>query len=201
MPVIIELEEKLLRERWGEAGLQSSRNRPSRERIKLGLRASLQTESLVTGVLYIDVEIASERAAAGLPSTGEALSRTAHRADPDPAIDEQPRQPRHQGHRDEPERAAHQTRHHRRAACTWRKSTTSITNLLRSVDRLVSSPEITNSLVALRPTLDQYRLLGEKLNGRVDPLADSVTNSLAEADRALVQIPRCRGKPADHARA
>ena len=37
-----------------------------------GLRASLQTESLVTGVLYIDLRHQSERAAAGLPSTQEA---------------------------------------------------------------------------------------------------------------------------------
>jgi paraquat-inducible protein B len=63
-----------------------------------------------------------------------------------------------------------------------------ITNLLGSIDRLITSPEITNDLVAVRTTLDQYRLLGEKLNTRVDPLADSLTNSLAEANRALAQI-------------
>ena len=37
-------------------------------------------------------------------------------------------------------------------------------------------------------TLDQYRLLGEKLNSRIDPLADGITNTLAEADRALAQV-------------
>jgi paraquat-inducible protein B len=63
-----------------------------------------------------------------------------------------------------------------------------ITNALHSIDRLVSSPEITNSLVAVRTTLDQYRLLGEKLNSRVDPLTDSITNSLAEANRTLAQL-------------
>jgi len=63
-----------------------------------------------------------------------------------------------------------------------------VTNLLASVNRLVADPDITNALAALRPTLDQYRELGAKVTGRVDPLADSVTNSLAEADRALAQI-------------
>ena len=63
-----------------------------------------------------------------------------------------------------------------------------ITNALRSVDRLVSSPEITNDLVAVRATLEPYRLLGEKLNRRVDPLVDSVTNSLEEARLALSRI-------------
>jgi hypothetical protein len=33
-------------------------------------------------------------------------------------------------------------------------------------------------------------LLGEKLNRRIDPLADSVTNSLGEADRVLAQVRR-----------
>jgi paraquat-inducible protein B len=63
-----------------------------------------------------------------------------------------------------------------------------ITNALGSIDRLVSSPEITNSLVAVRTTLEQYRLVAEKLNSRVDPLAESITNSLAEANRTLAQL-------------
>ena len=40
----------------------------------------------------------------------------------------------------------------------------------------------------MRTTLDQYRTLGEKLNGKLDPLAESVTNSLAEANRTLAQL-------------
>ena len=56
------------------------------------------------------------------------------------------------------------------------------------MDRLVSSPDLKNDLVAMHTTLDQYRLLGEKLNNRIDPLADDVTKTLAEADRALVQV-------------
>ena len=56
------------------------------------------------------------------------------------------------------------------------------------MNRLVTVPDITNALAALRPTLDQYRELGAKVTSRVDPLADSVTNTLAEANRALAQI-------------
>jgi paraquat-inducible protein B len=63
-----------------------------------------------------------------------------------------------------------------------------VTNLLASVNRLVADPDITNALASVRPTLDQYRELGSKLTGKIDPLADSVTNSLAEANRALAQI-------------
>jgi paraquat-inducible protein B len=63
-----------------------------------------------------------------------------------------------------------------------------VTNLLVSLDRLVGSPEITNSLVTARQALDEYRLLAAKLNARVDPLADGVTNSLAQVDRTLGQV-------------
>src|SRR5262249_1206855 len=54
MPVIIELEEKLINQRLGEP-MEIFSEHALAERIRRGLRASLQTESLVTGVLYIDV--------------------------------------------------------------------------------------------------------------------------------------------------
>jgi paraquat-inducible protein B len=63
-----------------------------------------------------------------------------------------------------------------------------VTNLLASVNRLVTDPDITNALAALRPTLDQYRELGAKVTSKIDPLSDSITNSLAQADRALAQL-------------
>src|SRR5204862_4578934 len=51
MPVIIELEEKLINERLGEP-MEIFSAGALDERIRFGLRASLQSESLVTGVLY-----------------------------------------------------------------------------------------------------------------------------------------------------
>jgi paraquat-inducible protein B len=63
-----------------------------------------------------------------------------------------------------------------------------ITNLLTSINRLVTAPDITNALASIKPTLDQYRELGAKLTSKVDPLADSITNSLTQADRALAQL-------------
>lgn len=40
----------------------------------------------------------------------------------------------------------------------------------------------------MHATLDQYRLVGEKLNNRIDPLAEDLEKTLAEADRTLVQV-------------
>jgi len=186
MPVIVELEEQLLQERLGEPA-EVFTERSLEERIKSGLRASLQTESLVTGILYIDVrpnpnappavfhqlqklypelpteptqiqKLFNNLASFDIKSIENNLNALLTKLDT--AVDSLHMGQINQG----------------------------ITNLLLSLDQLVSSPEITNGLVAVRTTLDQYRLLGEKLNTRIDPLADSVTNSLAEANRALVQF-------------
>jgi paraquat-inducible protein B len=186
MPVIIEIQEKLIRERLGDQ-IEIFTDRSLEARIKSGLRASLQAESLVTGVLYIEVrpnpfapppvfhqlekrypEIPTEPTQiqelfnnlASLDIKGIETNINALLVKLDSVLS-----------------------HLDMAAVS-----SGITNALGSIDRLVSSPEITNSLVAVRTTLDQYRLLGEKLNNRVDPLAESITNSLAEANRTLAQL-------------
>ena len=186
MPVVIELQEKLLRERLG-GDYEVFTDRALEQRIKQGLRASLQTESLVTGVLYIEVRPNPNAP----PPTYHQLEKRY------PEIPTEPTQI--------------QELFNNLASLDIKGIGTNlnallvkldfvlgrldmvainagITNALGSIDRLVSAPEITNSLVAARTALDQYRLLGEKLNGRVDPLAESITNSLAEANRTLVQL-------------
>ena len=187
MPVILALEENLLKERMGEPSEEVLTDRAAEVRIKAGLRASLQTESLVTGVLYVDVRINPNA--------------------PPPVF--------HQLRKVYPELPTEPTQIQQllnnlasfdlkgletnlNALITKLETTVGslhmaeinqgITNVLVSVDRLVSSPDITNGLAGVRPTLDQYRVLGEKLTSRVDPLADSITNSLAEATRALAQV-------------
>jgi len=52
----------------------------------------------------------------------------------------------------------------------------------------VDSPELTNALAAVPATLNQYRLLAEKIDRRLDPLADSATNTLAQASETLAEL-------------
>ena len=187
MPVIIELEEKLLRARLGDDNMEIFTERSLEQRIHSGLRASLQSESLVTGVLYIEVrpnpnapppvfhqlqqiyaelpteptqiqQLMSNLASLDIKSIEKNLNALLVKLDTTVG------------------------------SLHMAEINQSITNLLASVERLVTSPDITNGLAAVRPTLDQYRELGAKLTGKVDPLSDSITNSLAEANRALAQI-------------
>lgn len=58
------------------------------------------------------------------------------------------------------------------------------------MNRVVDSPDLTNSLANLRLTLEDTRALVRKLDGRVDPIADSVTNTLASAQQTLDQMRR-----------
>ena len=186
MPVIIELQEKLINERLGEP-LTIFTGTWLEERVKNGMRASLQAESLVTGVLYVEMhrnptapppafhqveqrypEIPSEPTQiqalldnlASLDIKGISMNINGLITRLDAVLESI-----HMG-----------------------DISSGVTNTLASLNQLIASPEITNSLVSVRSTLDQYRALGEKLSGRIDPLADSITNSLAEANRTLAQL-------------
>ena len=192
MPVILEIDDKLVRQRLGdEAGqlLYSSvtEARIRDARIKQGLRASLQTESLVTGVLYVDLRINPnapppefhqlENHYVEFPSEQTQIQELFNNL---ASLDLKSVQTNIDGLIVRLDTMVGQLK--------MNDINTGVTNLLVSVNQLVASPDITNSLAAIRPTLDQYKLLGEKINSRIEPLADSVTNTLAEANRALVQI-------------
>ena len=186
LPVIIELEDQLLRERLGDEGTHEFSQASMERDVRRGLRATLQTDSLLTGVLYIGLDVQPdapppvfhqlEKVYVEVPSkptqTQELMTNLA-------SLD------------------IKGIEKNLNALLVSLNTSVSdlqlgevraeVTNVLRSADRVLSAPEIKSDLVALRATLDQYRVLAQKLNSRVDPLADSVTNTLAEADRALTQ--------------
>ena len=186
MPVILELQEKLLKDRLGEP-TEVFTESALEQRIKFGLRASLQTESLVTGVLYVDVRPNPnapppvfhqlQKIYAELPTEPTQIQKLFNNL---ASLDIKSIETNLNNLLVRLET--------RVTELHMAEINQGITNLLLSVDRLVSSPEITNDLVAVRTTLDQYRLLGEKLNARVDPLMDSVTNALVEANQAMIQL-------------
>ena len=186
MPVILELDERLLRERIGDMTDVFSEG-AMQERIELGLRASLQTESLVTGLLYVDARLNPESPAPVFHQLKVIY----------PELPTEPTQIQ-ELFNNLASLDLKRLEYNLNTLLVKLDSTVGalrmgeinagITNVLNSVNRLVSDPALTNGLAAVGPTLDEYRLLGEKLNRRVDPLADSLTNSLAEADRALVQF-------------
>ncbi len=186
MPVIIQFEKKLLLARLGDA-TEVFTERAMEQRIKGGLRATLESESLVTGVLYIEIHMHPnapppvfhqlEKRYPEIPSIPTKLQQL---MDNLAALDMKSLQTNLNG--------LITRLDHTVGELKMVDINQAITNLLASVELLITAPDITNGLAGLRPTLDQYRDLGAKLTSKVDPLSDSITNSLVEANRTLAQI-------------
>jgi len=187
LPVICAIEEKLVRERLGEGSAEFFTSRAMEERIQAGFRASLQTESLVTGLLYIDTRFNPK---APLPVFHQ-LEKIYPEIPTEPtqiqqffenlaSFDIKTLQKNLNG--------LILRLDHTIGEFDASEINRGITNLLCSVNALVTSGDITNALAGIRPTLDQYRELAAKVTSKIDPLSDSITNTLVEAKRALGQM-------------
>ena len=187
LPVICAIEEKLVRERLGEGSAEFFTSRAMEERIQAGFRASLQTESLVTGLLYIDTRFNPK---APLPVFHQ-LEKIYPEIPTEPtqiqqlfenlaSLDIKSLQTNLNG--------LILRLDHTIGEFNASEINRDITNLLCSVNALVTSADITNALAGIRPTLDQYRELAVKVTSKIDPLSDSITNTLVEAKRALGQM-------------
>jgi len=65
-----------------------------------------------------------------------------------------------------------------------------MTNLLGAANRLLTTPDLTNAVVSLRTTLNRAETLLARIDGRVDPLVDNLTNTLFEAQKTLAEVRR-----------
>ena len=63
-----------------------------------------------------------------------------------------------------------------------------VTNLLAAANNFVANSNLTNSFAALRQTLDHADALLKRIDGLVDPLANSVTNTLYDAQNTLADV-------------
>jgi paraquat-inducible protein B len=186
MPVIIEIQEKLIRERLTGSTLFTGLGNINEE-VNHGLRATLETESLVTGVLYVSLEILKDAPLPVYHEQGNTYTEIPSRStDIQQLI-------RNLARLDIPglENKINSLVTHIDSVFAGLKLTEiteSATNTLASLSRVVSSPDLTNSFTSLRQALDEYHLLAQKLNGRIDPLAEGVTNTLGQAGNALSEI-------------
>jgi paraquat-inducible protein B len=186
MPVVIAIDKKLAQTKSDELlriGDQSNLNQVIRQ----GLRARLDSESLVTGVLYVALDIVPDAPPAifhqltaeyqeiptipgdlqqlmnglahlNLQGLSEKLGGVLTRID------------LMLGQLDVP------------------AINVGLTNLLGSANQVVTTPNLTNSFAALGKTLDQARILLARVDGRVDPLADSITNTLHQVQETLGDV-------------
>ena len=186
MPVLIAIDKKV-----AEAKSDVSLMIGDQDRLDLlmkhGFRARLDAESLVTGVLYIDLAIVSNAP----PPEFHQLT---------PEYQEIPTMPTevqqllsNLAHLDVgrlQENLNHVLTHADSSLAQLNVAdiNAGVTNLLGSANRLVTSEDLTNSLAALRQTLVNAGTLVRRIDGRVDPLADGVTNTLYDAQRTMAGL-------------
>jgi paraquat-inducible protein B len=187
LPVILEVDQKLLLRRLRDETMQIFTPEAVQRGLGNGLRATLQTQSLVTGVLFVGLDFEPHAP----PPVFHQLQKIYVEVPTEPTDVQQLMNNLASLDLKGIEKNLNALLININTSVSslhLAEIHDNITKVLSSVDRLVTSPDLKNDLIAIHATLDQYRLLGEKLNNRVDPLADDVTKTLAEADRALVQV-------------
>jgi paraquat-inducible protein B len=186
MPVLISLDKKLAQGKSDEL-LQIGSQAMLDHLIQRGFRGRLDAESLVTGILYISLDIVPSAPTPvlhqltpeylevpTLPSDiQQLLSNLAH-------IDVHGLSEKLNGILTRLDASLSEVNMAQINAC--------VTNLLAGANRVVSSPDLTNSFTALRETLTRAGGLIKRVDGRVDPLADGVTKTLNEAQTTLADV-------------
>jgi paraquat-inducible protein B len=194
MPVIIAIDTKLT-QRKSDEQIQFGRDRLS-YLVQEGFRARLDAESLVTGVLYIGMERVSN------PSVP-----VFHQLKPEyPEIPTMPSQVQQLfanlerldlGGMSDKLNTLLARADTSLSQLNVAEINAGITNLLESANRVVTTPDLTNSFTALRQTLSQAGGLIQHVDGRIDPLAYSVTTTLADAQKTLADVRVAVGNVSD----
>ena len=188
MPVIIAVDEKLVQSKSDE-NLQIGNQTLLNENIRRGFRARLDAESLVTGVLYVSVDIIPDAPPPVFHQIGREYTE----------IPTLPSQVQllldHLEHLDLPGISTKLTAVLSRLDASlgqldFARINAGVTNLLGAANQFLTTPDLTNSVVALRRTLNRAETLLARIDGRVDPLADNLTNTLFEAQKTLAEVRR-----------
>ena len=186
MPVLIAIDKKVA-EAKSDVSLQIGNQDRLDRLITHGFRGRLDAESLVTGVLYVEIAM--------LP---DAPPPVFHQINPEyqeiPTVPTEVQQLLSNLAHLDVGRLQENLNHvltqvdSKLAELNVADINAGVTNLLGSANRLVTSDDLTNSLVALRQTLLNAQTLVRRIDGRVDPLADGVTNTLYDAQKTLAGL-------------
>ncbi len=186
MPVVVAIDKKLAQSKSDDLLLVGNQSKLN-QLISQGLRGRLDAESLVTGVLYV-----------GLDIVPNAPSPVFHQLTPE--YHEIPTLP------SDVQKLMADLSHldvrglsEKLNGILTRADTglsqlnipeinAGVTNLLVAAHHLVTTPDLTNSFMALRQTLDHADILLKRIDDRVDPLAESVTNILHDAQTTLADV-------------
>lgn len=186
MPVVIAIDKKLAQSKSDQM-LRISDKSTVDQLITLGMRGRLEAESLVTGVLYVAMDIVPDAP----PAVYHQLTPEYHELPTIPSDVQQLLADL--GHLDlrglsEKLSSVLVRLDTSLSQLHFADINAGVTNLLGSANRLVTNPDLIESFGSLKRALDNANVLVKRIDGRVDPLADSVTNTLHDARTTLAGL-------------
>jgi len=186
MPVVISIDKKVAQTK-SDKDLEIGSQAKLDELIQRGFRGRLEAESLVTGILYVGLEVIPKapppvfhqlkpeyHEIPTVPSdVQELIANLAH-------LDIQGLSEKLSGLLTRLDTSLSQL--------NVAEINAGVTNLLRSANHLITTPDLTNAFTSLRLALDEAKVVLKRVDDRVDPLADSVTNTLFDARKTLTDL-------------
>ncbi len=174
IPVVAELERDAVRGIDGPRGRTAkSDDAPALEAlVQRGLRAQLQMQSLLTGLLYVDIDLPAQRTpAVTAAQNGQENAVVISNAVEIPTAD-----------------TAVQALKNQLEGVDLRRLLDDVSAIAASARTLVSGPELRTALDDLQAITGNVKRLTARLEQRVDPLAAAANNALARTDRAAQRV-------------
>ena len=174
IPVVAELERDAVHGIDGPRGRTAkSDDAPAlKALVQRGLRAQLQMQSLLTGLLYVDIDLPSQRTPAVAPAqNGQENAVVVSNAVEIPTTD-----------------TAVQALKTQLEGVDLRRLLDDVSAIATSARALVSGPELRTALDDLQAITGSAKRLAMRLEQRVDPLSAAATSALARTDRAAQRV-------------
>ena len=185
LPVIIELDEDLITRR-SDQSFPLTDDATFESYVQRGLRARLELQSILTGLLYVDLDF--------LPDTPQQFHQLTPKYKEIPAAPTELRKLLDNIYRVDLAGLAERLggvlnkMDARLDELQMKEISRSLTNLLTSIETVVSSPEVTNTIASAHQTLDEVRALSQDLRAQVDKTASSANESLAQSGAAIAEL-------------
>jgi len=176
MPVIVELDESVLKEK-SDYVINISDKLVLKSMIDRGLRATIEAQSIVTGLLYVELEFRSGAAPAVFHQVQPEYLEIPTQQTKIQLLIENIADIDFKQLMTQMTALASELQTNF-SAMNMKDINDGLTNLLVKLNQLVRSDDLTNAVISLRTTLD-------KLSARIDPLADQAQGLLVDATKAV----------------
>jgi paraquat-inducible protein B len=176
IPVIVELDRSVLKKKSDYVVNISDKERFKRM-VNLGMRATIEAQSLVTGLLYVELEFHSEPAPAVYHQVREEYLEIPTQQTKIQLLIENIADIDFKQLMNQMSALAGNLQTNL-GALNLKDVNDGLTNLLVKLNQLVQSDDLTNAVKSLHTTLD-------KLSARIDPLADQANGLLVDARQAI----------------